>query len=64
MCLIYGLALWYMHGGKLLIILHPLPHVAVISKGYMWHGTTKGTGEWHIEKRKAESFFKYLAREV
>lgn len=59
MCLFFGIYLWLKHGGKLLIIFQPCPHVVVCSKGLVWHGTNKH-GTWSIENIERDNFVKWL----
>jgi hypothetical protein len=61
MCLIYGLKIWWKYGGKLILVLHPAPHVLVCCKdGIIRHGTKKGTGKWHIEQMQTNRFIRWF----
>jgi hypothetical protein len=62
MCLIIGIYLWIKHGGKLLIIFQPFPHVVVSAKSGIWHGTNR-SGKWKIEKMEPSFFNKWLVYE-
>ena len=59
LCFVYGIYLWAKHGGRLLIVFHPFPHVLVLSKDIILHGTNK-SGKWKIESIEKDSFIRWL----
>lgn len=62
-CIFYGLYLWKKHGGRLIIVCQPLPHVMVICKdGLIRHGTNFGTGKWRIEEIEADKFKRWICQ--
>ncbi len=60
MCLLIGLYLWKKHGGRLVIIFQPFPHVVVFCRdGLCRHGTHK-TGRWSIEILEMHKFKRWF----
>ena len=60
-CLILGIKIWREHGGKLLIVFQPYPHVIVMcSDGIIRHGTNRKTGVWRVEEMTVSRFVYWM----